>query len=320
MLWRIIKIFNIFRFLDNMEEKAVVSDDFLKTESIKEINKNEPLIAYRVWSLNTEEATIGSYGHSHDIWPKGQIMKTDEVPTSSNDNGLHAWKTMNHALQYAGSSPNIVIIGTIYLWGKIVEHERGYRAEFAYPKKLEILAGRFYDINRTQIETNLRNSYGCEVDLCFNGEKIFETTIVNFENYIPSYQTLDKVGTKYWYKDGLYHRDDGPTMEYKQGRKTWHQNGKLHRIDGPAIIYANGVREWYHDGRKISKEVTHEDGSIRFKNDKNELHFTNGPAVILPNGRGELWYENGQLHRIDGPAVTIDGIEEWWLFGVRHKN
>ena len=30
------------------------------------------------------------------------------------------------------------------------------------------------------------------------------------------------------------------------------------------------------------------------------------------------WYDNGQLHRKDGPAVErADGRKEWWLYGRR---
>jgi hypothetical protein len=55
-----------------------------------------------------------------------------------------------------------------------------------------------------------------------------------------------KDGSKYWYLDGvLYHRTDGPAIEYANGDKSWWVTGKLHRIDGPAIDYADGRKSWY---------------------------------------------------------------------------
>lgn len=42
-------------------------------------------------------------------------------------------------------------------------------------------------------------------------------------------------GTKYYYKDSIYHREDGPAVEYSYGAKHWYQNGLLHRIGGPAV-------------------------------------------------------------------------------------
>jgi hypothetical protein len=30
------------------------------------------------------------------------------------------------------------VLGEVYLWGKIIEHEHGYKAQYAYPKKLYV--------------------------------------------------------------------------------------------------------------------------------------------------------------------------------------
>ncbi|WP_139794293.1 hypothetical protein [Chromobacterium violaceum] len=31
------------------------------------------------------------------------------------------------------------------------------------------------------------------------------------------------------------------------------------------------------------------------------------------------WYQNGELHRDDGPAVECDEFREWWSHGVLHR-
>ena len=36
---------------------------------------------------------------------------------------------------------------------------------------------------------------------------------------------------------------------YSNGTKAWYQNGKFHREDGPAIEYADGRKYWYQNGR-----------------------------------------------------------------------
>ena len=39
------------------------------------------------------------------------------------------------------------------------------------------------------------------------------------------------------------------------GTKWWYQNGKYHRDnDQPAIILANGSKDWYQNGKFINKE------------------------------------------------------------------
>jgi len=60
-------------------------------------------------------------------------------------------------------------------------------------------------------------------------------------------------GTRKWYSDGLYHRVDGPAVEYAHGSKLWYVNDKLHRVDGPAIEYADGSKEWWIDGVKYTE-------------------------------------------------------------------
>lgn len=59
------------------------------------------------------------------------------------------------------------------------------------------------------------------------------TGIVEWEN-----------GDKYWYKNGLHHREDGPAIIGISGFKAWWIDGKKHRTDGPAIEYTNGGKEW----------------------------------------------------------------------------
>ena len=76
--------------------------------------------------------------------------------------------------------------------------------------------------------------------------------------------TIDKNGTKEWrLKNGQYHREDGPAIEYANGDKRWYLNGQLHREDGPAFEYANGTKLWYLNGK---------------------CHRENGPAVEYANG------------------------------------
>ena len=42
-----------------------------------------------------------------------------------------------------------------------------------------------------------------------------------------------------------------------------------------------------------------------------QLHRTDGPAIEHANGHKE-WYQNDQLHRTDGPAVEYANGDKWW--------
>jgi hypothetical protein len=64
----------------------------------------------------------------------------------------------------------------------------------------------------------------------------------------PQYIYINKDGDKFYHKDKemmIYHREDGPAIEYVDGSKDWYLNGKRHREGGPAIEYANGNKYWY---------------------------------------------------------------------------
>ena len=56
------------------------------------------------------------------------------------------------------------------------------------------------------------------------------------------------------------------------------------------------------------------DGSkYYFQNGK--LHRLDGPAVEYSDG-AKQWYQNNQLHRLDGPAVIYsNGTKEWYFYG-----
>ena len=57
-----------------------------------------------------------------------------EPPQTDCTCGVYAAKTIEHLHQCGYKK--FGIHGEVYLWGTVVEHERGWRAQFAYPKSL----------------------------------------------------------------------------------------------------------------------------------------------------------------------------------------
>ena len=106
-------------------------------------------------------------------------------------------------------------------------------------------------------------------------------------------------GSKYWYKEGKLHRDDGPAVEYHNGAKFWYKEDKLHREDGPAVESVNGHKYWYKEGNR---------------------HREDGPAIEYANGCKEWYFNDKKLSEeefnkitnntsCDGKIVEIDGKE-----------
>ena len=62
-----------------------------------------------------------------------------------------------------------------------------------------------------------------------------------------------------------------------------------------------------------------ENGDKYWRNKEGELHRIDGPAIEYGDGTKE-WHKNGKLHRIDGPAVEYsNGIKHWYQNGVLHR-
>ena len=64
----------------------------------------------------------------------------------------------------------------------------------------------------------------------------------------------------------------------------------------------------------LPKLTEHPDGTKQWYLN-GELHRVDGPAIEYPNGDNE-WHLNGKCHRVDGPAYERpNGFKEWWLNG-----
>ena len=59
-------------------------------------------------------------------------------------------------------------------------------------------------------------------------------------------------GTEIWYKNGKYHRLDGPAVIRGNGTEIWYKDGLYHREDGPAVIHSNGEKYWWVDGMPVA--------------------------------------------------------------------
>jgi hypothetical protein len=57
----------------------------------------------------------------------------------------------------------------------------------------------------------------------------------------------------------------------------------------------------------------------RYWYEDGQLHRENGPAVEWADGSREWWFR-GELHRQDGPAIErANGTKEWWYLGRQEQ-
>jgi hypothetical protein len=106
----------------------------------------EPVIGWRVWTLRANRGgtaiRMGPIAGRAKPWPVLEPARATcarrgrhEVPGFACTCGLHATRTP-HPLHRARDP---AVVGTVALWGKVVEHEHGYRAAFAYPQRLMLV-------------------------------------------------------------------------------------------------------------------------------------------------------------------------------------
>ena len=80
-------------------------------------------------------------------------------------------------------------------------------------------------------------------------------------------------------------------------------------------IYAKNFSDWSEVPDDFTGIIIDEDGNkIWYQNGL--WHRTDGgPAVEYPNGY-KAWWQNNQVHRLDGPAVEFsDGYKEYYVLG-----
>jgi hypothetical protein len=128
----------------------------------------EPIVGTRIWNITwfryrdgRTEPRLTSYSAGH-IWSPRQRQvafctrgHAHESPWPDCECGL--WAMRKHGpLPVSGS-----VIGEVYLWGRVIEFEDGYRAQYAYPKSLRIQAAHVH--NDEKVVTELYRLYGVSV-------------------------------------------------------------------------------------------------------------------------------------------------------------
>lgn len=121
------------------------------------VDRLSPLVGWRVWAIDAHQHLRSLYC-SDGPW-KGYVplqagctelgydpdMEEGGAPHEECHCGIYALPKKEWALKIAriyleqeGNRNATLVIGQVALWGKVIEHERGWRAQFAYPVALEL--------------------------------------------------------------------------------------------------------------------------------------------------------------------------------------
>jgi hypothetical protein len=111
----------------------------------------EAIVGWRAWTLRSagDSVQLGSIAHRGSGWVARTTMHATcaiapgrhRAPLPGCTCGVYATKAATGLAQHAAST-NAAVIGTVSLWGTVVEHRAGYRAEYAYPQRLTLVCAR----------------------------------------------------------------------------------------------------------------------------------------------------------------------------------
>jgi preprotein translocase subunit YajC len=90
-----------------------------------------------------------------------------ELPHPNCTCGVYAAKNLEHLRQFGYQRRGIH--GEVYLWGTVVEHKLGWRAQFAYPKSL-FLPPDAIPFTLTEIDARLKTLIAFGTDIFILGE------------------------------------------------------------------------------------------------------------------------------------------------------
>jgi RNA polymerase subunit RPABC4/transcription elongation factor Spt4 len=120
-----------------------------------------PVIGCRAWDWDGQQLK----SLNGEAWPFNRVLSAKcpktvhQSPADDCSCGIYSAKSYEHLKSIY--SPDCLVHGEVWLWGKVVEHDLGYRAEFAYPKSLVLPS----DIN-PRLETSCLKSlmhYGADI-------------------------------------------------------------------------------------------------------------------------------------------------------------
>lgn len=132
-----------------------------RDESEEESLATEPFTGWRWWHVAGDPAApilVSWWLNTH--WPDRRALRArcgypGDLPHEHHPCGIHAFSSVEIARAYAGDYVPLLgypfsrppggrlclAFGRVSLWGRVREHERGYRAEFAYPYDVTLVDG-----------------------------------------------------------------------------------------------------------------------------------------------------------------------------------
>ena len=111
----------------------------------------EPVIGWRAWALARTpagEPELRPIIYSGETWPAREVARATCPPHARSGHrapdpdctcGLYAVDGLDRLPAVVGR--DVTVIGSVALWGTMVEHDSGFRAELGYPDRIRLVCG-----------------------------------------------------------------------------------------------------------------------------------------------------------------------------------
>jgi hypothetical protein len=111
----------------------------------------EPMRGWRAWALARSadgRPELRPIIYAGERWPAGEPARAECPPHASSGHhapeadcscGLYAVDGLDRLPAVTGR--DVTVIGSVSMWGTLIEHESGLRAQFAYPDRLRLVCG-----------------------------------------------------------------------------------------------------------------------------------------------------------------------------------
>ena len=113
--------------------------------------RDDPVFGWRYWQLSPRRL-LRSVTQREFEWPPGRVLKAvcvevgHPAPADRCNCGLYANPDLEALRQHGLClAPEVVVVGQVALWGKVVVDEPSYRGEFAYPARLSLVVDSLVD-------------------------------------------------------------------------------------------------------------------------------------------------------------------------------
>jgi len=116
-----------------------------------ERTRDDPVFGWRYWQLSPRRLLRSVTQRSFE-WPPGRVLKAvcveigHPAPAERCNCGLYANPELEALRQHGLClAPDVVVVGQVALWGRVIVDEPSWRGEFAYPARLSLVVDSVAD-------------------------------------------------------------------------------------------------------------------------------------------------------------------------------